>query len=47
MKIWRKGRMKDVVVFTDTNMPNFLWIATKTKTFLFDLVYTNLENSDV
>lgn len=42
MKIWRKGKMKDVVVYTDSKMPNYLWITTKTKAFLFDLSYTSL-----
>lgn len=47
MSIWRKGRLKEVMVFTDQHIPNLLWVSSKTKAFLFDLCYTTLSTSDV
>ena len=47
MRMWRKGRVKDVVAFTDQNIPNLLWIATRSKAFLFDLCYCSLASTDV
>jgi len=42
MEIWRKGRIKPVIIFIDSNRPNFIWISSKTKAFLFDLTYTTV-----
>jgi hypothetical protein len=46
MDIWRKGRIKRVVVFMDPNFPSLLWISSKTKSFLFDLTFTTISRSD-
>ena len=46
MSIWRKGRMKKVVMFLDQNLPNLMWATSPTKAFLFDLTHTTIDRCD-
>ena len=47
MKIYRKGRIKPVIVFLDQHFPTLLWISSQTKAFLVDLSYVCLRRSDL
>lgn len=47
MEIWRKGKIKVVEMYVDVSLPNLLWVATKSKAFLFDMAYTNVNRFDL
>ena len=47
MKIYRKGRIKEVTVFLDQYVPTLMWISSKTKSFLVDMVYIMLKINDL
>jgi hypothetical protein len=47
MKIFRKGKIKEITAFLDQFIPTLLWISTKSKAFLLDLNYAVFRVHDV
>lgn len=42
MKIYNKGKIKEMDVYLDNQRDKFLWFSTKTKAFLIDLFFTSI-----
>lgn len=47
MEMWRKDSLKSIMVFIDANLPNLVWFSSKTKAFLFDMTYTDIDRCDL
>lgn len=47
MQMWRKDNLKPIVAFIDQHLPNLVWFSSKTKAYLFDMTYTDIDRCDL